>query len=405
MAEVKNVDLLSPEFRANPYPDYGWMREQSPIYQVTLGGGRKAWMITRYEDADEVLRDPRFSKNPRSVVSPEKLFENQVPNAEVHRQISSHMLSSDPPDHTRLRAIVNKAFTPRMIEQWRTRIQTITNDLLDAVQDKGQMELISDFAFPLPMTVISEMLGIPEEDRLQFRRWSNDLVSGFGEEDQVQRIYASMEAFAHYLMKLIAWRREKPEDDLVSKLVQAELEGDKLSSHELVGMIFLLLVAGHETTVNLIGNGILALLQHPDQMEKLRQHPELIKPAIEELLRYNGPLFTATGRWAREDVDYKGTLIRKGEMVMVSVAAANHDEKQFRNAEELDITRKENQHLAFGKGIHYCLGAPLARLEGQIAIAALLQRFPHLCLNADPETLTYRTGTLIHALDTLPVAF
>jgi cytochrome P450 len=253
------------------------------------------------------------------------------------------------------------------------------------------------------MTVISEMLGIPEEDRSQFRQWSNDVVSGAVDESQV--VSGSMEAFAHYLMKLITWRRENPGEDLVSRLVRAESEGDKLSAHELVGMIFLLLVAGHETTVNLIGNGVLALLQHPDQMEKLRQNPDLIKPAIEELLRYNGPLFTATGRWAREDLEFKGVQMCKGDMVIVALAGANHDEQAFQHAEELDITRKDNQHLAFGKGIHYCLGAPLARLEGQVAIATLLQRFPHLRLNADPKTLTYRPGTLIHALDILPVAF
>ncbi|BCL78808.1 cytochrome P450 [Ktedonobacteria bacterium brp13] len=370
-----------------------------------MPGGRSAWMITRYEDADEALKDPRFIKNPRSVLPPEDLLENKVPDANVHRQISSHMLSSDPPDHTRLRSLVNKAFTPRMIEQWRERIQAITEDMLNAAEQKGQMELINDFAFPLPMTVISEILGIPEEDRLQFRQWSNDFVSSGGDEGQLQRVYGSMEAFARYLMKLIAWRSEKPEDDLVSRLVQAESEGDKLSEVELVGMIFLLLIAGHETTVNLIGNGVLALLQHPDQMEKLRQNPDLIKPAIEELLRYNGPLLTATGRWAREDVEFKGTLIRKGEMVMVALSAANRDGQTFQDADELDITRKENQHLAFGKGIHYCLGAPLERLEGQVAIAALLQRFPSLRLNTDPKSLTYRSGSLVHALDTLPVAF
>jgi cytochrome P450 len=405
MAEAAKLNLFSPEFRANPYIDYAWAREHDPIHKVTLAGGREGWLIVRYENAEEVLRDPRFTKDQRKVLPADKQFGSHMSNPKVLEHITSHMLSSDPPDHTRLRALVNKVFTPHMIEQWHERIQTITTELLDAVQGKGRMELIGDFAFPLPMTVISEMLGIPEEDRLQFRAWSNALLSSSGGETHFEQIFTAMEFFSAYLTKLIKWRHKQPGDDLVSTLVQVESEGDKLSENELISMIFLLLIAGHETTVNLIGNGVLALLQHPEQMEKLRQDPTLIKSAIEELLRYNGPLFTATNRWAREDVEIAGTLIRKGDLVLVGISSANHDGEQFSHAEELDITRKENRHLAFGKGIHYCLGAPLARLEGQIVIASLLQRFPNLRLEVDPQSLTYRPGTLVHALDTLPVTF
>ncbi|MBV9709413.1 MAG: cytochrome P450 [Ktedonobacteraceae bacterium] len=405
MTEALNIDLFSPDFRANPYPEYAQAREREPIYKVALPGGRSTWLITRYEDAEEILRDPRFIKDGRSLVPPDQRLEQRFPNAEVIRQVNDHMLSSDPPDHTRLRGLVNRAFTPRMVEQWRARIQAIAEELLDAVQDKGEMELIGDFAFPLTMTVISEMLGIPQEDRLQFREWSNIVISGFGDQESFMQRLPVMQAFAQYLAGLIVLRRKQPLDDLVSNLVVVEAEGDKLSENELISMIFLLLIAGHETTVNLIGNGVLALLQHPEQLEMLRREPDLIRTAVEELLRYNGPLFTATGRWAREDVEFKGTLIRRGEMVMVGLASANHDEEQFSHGEELDITRKENPHLAFGKGIHYCLGAPLARLEGQIAIGALIRRFPHLRLKVDPQTLTWRSGTLVHALDRLPVAF
>jgi cytochrome P450 len=292
-----------------------------------------------------------------------------------------------------------------MIEQWRTRIQEITDELLDKVQERGAMELINDFAFPLPMTVISEMLGVPEADRAQFRAWSNQIIDTVGHLDRWTGIAPDIMAFVQYLYGFINQRRQQPQDDLVSRLIQVEEEGDKLTENELISMIFLLLVAGHETTVNLIGNGVLALLLHPDQIVLLQQNPELIKPAIEELLRYNGPLYTATNRWASEDIDYKGTLIKRGDIVMVGLASANHDEQQFPHGEDLDITRKENQHLSFGKGIHYCLGAPLARLEGQIAISTLFRRFPKLRLNTDPRALTWRPGTLVHGLDILPVAF
>ena len=405
MTEAVELNLFDPQFKANPYEAYARARQLDPIHRVSLPGERGAWYITRYEDADEILRDPRFIKNAWSILPPNTEFWDRLPNPEAYRQINSHMLFMDPPDHTRLRGLVNKAFTPGMVERQRGRIQEITDELLDAVQDKGEMELINDFAFPLPMTVISEMLGIPKADRMQFREWSNAIISTAGDLQSFMQTFPMLEAFAYYLLNLIKERRQHPTEDLVSKLVEAESEGDKLSERELVAMIFLLLVAGHETTVNLIGNGVLALLQHPEQKQKLQENPALIKTAVEELLRYNGPLYTATNRWAREDVEIGGKLIQRGDMVIVSVAAANHDEEQFAHAEELDITRQENRHIAFGKGIHYCLGAPLARLEGQIAISTLLKRMPDLRLNADPVTLTWRPGTLIHGLDKLPVVF
>jgi cytochrome P450 len=404
MSEAVNIDLYSPEYRANPYPFYAQVREHEPIYRIPLSGDHSAWMITRFEDAEEILRDPRFIKNFRSLI-PSEL--QSLPADENHGfyLINQHMLSSDPPDHTRLRSLVNKAFTPQMVEQWRPRIQEITDELIDAVIDKGEMELIEEFAFPLPMTVISEMLGVPAEDRKQFRQWSNVIVTGGGERPDRSQIIQAAEASGRYLAYLIHIRREKPGDDLLTRLIEAEAEGDKLSERELISMIFLLLVAGHETTVNLIGNGMYSLLLHPDQLQKLRENPSLIKTSIEELLRYNGPLFTATGRWVSEDLDFKGVSFKRGEMVMVGIASANHDEQEFLDAEELDITRQNNHHLAFGKGIHFCLGAPLARLEGQVAIATLIRRLPQLRFRTYPSSLTWHPGTLIHALDALPVAF
>ena len=319
--------------------------------------------------------------------------------------MNRHMLSADPPDHTRLRALVNLSFTPRLVEQWRARIQAITDELIDAVEAQGKMELIDSFAFPLPLAVITEMLGVPPEDRLAFRKWSNTVVEASGNPAMFTRVRADMQAFGMYLHTLISEKRQQPAEDLLSKLIQAEEEGETLAENELISMVFLLLIAGHETTVNLIGNGMLALLEHPDQMEKLRQDPELIKTAIEEFLRYQSPVMTATQRWARQDLEFAGQQMRRGDSVMVVLASANHDYEAFSEPDALDITRPENRHLAFGKGIHYCLGAPLARLEGQIAIATLVRRLPNLRLDIAPEQLTWRPGMLLLGLHKLPVAF
>jgi cytochrome P450 PksS len=315
------------------------------------------------------------------------------------------MLALDPPDHTRLRALVHKAFTPRLVEQLRPRIQTIADTLLDAVQPKGEMDLIDDYAFPLPITVIAELLGIPVEDRVSFRRWTNLLVSGEPSPERLEQIVPTMQEFAAYLGQLFARRRAQPGEDLVSQLLRVEEAGDILDERELYSMVFLLLIAGHETTVNLIGNGMLALLQHPDQRERLQQTPALIEAAIEELLRYEGPVATATQRFAREDVPIGGVVIPRGEEVVAVLASADHDERRFTDPDGLDITRSDNRHLAFGHGIHYCLGAPLARLEGQIAISTLLRRMPNMRLNLDPEALAWRPGLLIRGLSGLPVTF
>lgn len=292
-----------------------------------------------------------------------------------------------------------------MIEQLRPRIQQITDDLFDAVQHQGKMDLINDFAYPLPITVISEMLGIPVADRRQFRSWTQTMVNVGEKFDQDTAAQTALKEFRHYIVTLLAEKREHPGNDLISGLVQAEENGDKLSEVELISTVFLLIVAGHETTVNLIGNSVLALLQHPDQMQLLRQDPALLHSAIEELLRYTAPVSNASPRFAKEDIAMHGKVICKGEMVIVSLVAADIDPQQFSNPETLDITRQENQHLAFGKGIHYCLGAPLARLEGQIAIGTLLRRMPNLRLAIEPEQLTWNHHISLRGLRSLPVTF
>jgi cytochrome P450 len=405
VTQTPRVDLFDPDFKANPYPAYARLRSEAPVHRVTLPDGRGVWLVTRYEDVSPVLKDERFVKDWRNAMTPEQLA--QIPPIpEVMKPLTRNMLDTDPPDHERLRSLVQKAFTPRLIERMRPRVQAIADQLLDAVQDSGELDLIDDYAFPLPITVIAELLGVSAEDRNKFREWSNAAVSGDTTQEYMEKVLLPhMQAFTDYLRTMFEEKRRNPKDDLISGLVRAEEAGDKLSEDELLAMVFLLLVAGHETTVNLIGNGMLALLQHPDQLQKLREDPSLIEPAIEELLRYDGPVETSTERFAREDIAIGGTVIPKGEMVMVVIASADHDPERFADPDALDVTRADNKHLAFGKGIHFCLGAPLARMEGQIAIGTLLRRMPNLRLTDLPESLTWRPGMVLRGLEGLPVEF
>ena len=405
MSQPPQVDLFDPAFKANPYPTYARLRSTAPVHRITLPDGRGVWLITRYDAVLAVLKDERFVKDWRNALTPEQLA--QVPSIpEVMKPLSKNMLDTDPPDHERLRALVSKAFTPRLVERMRGRVQGIAGALLDAFEGRGEMDLIDDYAFPLPVTVIAELLGVPTEDRDRFREWSDAAVSGNASQEYMETILIPhMQAFTDYLRAMFEEKRRNPKDDLISALVQAEEAGDKLSEDELLGMVFLLLIAGHETTVNLIGNGVLALLEHPDQLQSLRGDPSLTKSAVEELLRYDGPVETSTERFAREDVAIGRTVIPKGEMVLVVIAAADHDPERFQEPDTLDIARTDNKHLAFGKGIHHCLGAPLARMEGQIAISTLFSRMPNLRLKGSPKSLNWRSGMILRGLKALPVEF
>jgi cytochrome P450 len=402
--KITMSDLLTQETKRNPLVFYAHLRAQEPIAYIDdfLGMG-KAWIVTNYDDTIALLKDPRFTKDKRKVLAPGD-EQNDIPE-NPFLVLMQNMLTVDPPDHTRLRGLVSKAFTPRMIEQLRPRIQQITDELLDAVQERGEMDIINDFAYPLPITVISEMLGIPVTDRQQFRAWTQMMVNTGEKPIREAEMATAIGDFLHYIKTLLDDKRAHPGSDLTSNLVRVEENGDTLSENELIAMIFLLIVAGHETTVNLIGNGTLALLEHPDQMQLLQHDPSLISTAIEELLRYTAPVNLSDERWATEDILIHGKVIHKGEMVYASLIGANTDPKQFHDPEMLDITRKENQHLAFGKGIHYCLGAPLARLEGQIALGTLLQRLPDLHMAGDPELLTWNNNFMLRGLRSLPVTF
>lgn len=400
--DAQDLDLTSPVFKANPYPTFAHLRLAAPVSLLSSEQGQRTWLITRYQEAELVLRDERFVKNRRNAVpSPEQ---DERPPSEIDL-VTMGLGKFDPPDHTRLRSLVNLSFTPRLVEQWRERIQQITDELIDAVEEKGSMDLVQEFAFPLPLAVISEMLGVPGDDRPKMYRWIRLIVEALGNPAAMQRVNEELRACYHYLLALIARKRQAPADDLISSLIQAETEGDRLSERELVAMVYLLTMAGYETTGTMISNGVLALLTHPEQMALLRRDPSLIKTAVEEFLRWRSPLMLATMRWARAEVELAGKLIQRGDQVVVSLAAANHDEEVFSQPDQLDITRAENHHLAFSKGIHYCLGAPLARLEGQIAINTLLRRLPHLRLQLDPCDLAWRPGSMVLGLVHLPVMF
>ncbi|GHO85920.1 cytochrome P450 family protein [Dictyobacter formicarum] len=401
-------DLLAQETKRNPQAFYAHLREQAPLtYAAGLLGTRGAWITTSYDDAIAILKDPRFTKDVQKVLQSGNGQITDGASESIAKLVTwrRDMLTVDPPDHTRLRGLVSKVFTPRMIEQLHPRIQQITDELLDAVQERGEMDLIVDFAFPLPITVICEMLGIPSQDRPQFRVWTQALLNFSEGNQRGEATVAAMEAFIHYIKTLVAVKRAQPGNDLISELVQVEESGDTLSENELLSTIFLLIVAGHETTVNLIGNGTLALLQHPEQMRLLQQDASLIPSAVEELLRYTAPVTLASPRWALEDIPLHDQVIHKGEMVLLSLVAANIDPQHFNNPEELEVTRQVNKHLAFGKGIHVCLGAPLARLEGQIAFATLLRRLPGLRLVGDPAQLHWNRTPILRGLTSLPVAF
>ncbi|HEU5380345.1 MAG TPA: cytochrome P450 [Ktedonobacteraceae bacterium] len=405
MSQSTELDLASPTFKANPYPAYARLRASQPVYAFSSSQGQSTWLIMRYTDAECVLRDERFVKDRQHTVSSEQLAHIPALPASAADLMSMSMVDFDPPDHTRLRTLVSPFFTPRQIELWRERIQQITDALIDAVEDRGRMDLIEDFASVLPLRVISEILGVPDEDGPMLHQWTKQTADSLGSPDAFQQANEALHNFYVYLLALIEKKRQAPAEDLISKLLRARDQGDHISERELVTMVFLLITAGHDTADNMIGSGMLALLIHPRQMALLKENPSLIKTAIEEFLRYRSPFMLSTMRWAREDVELEGKLIRRGDAVLISLAAVNRDEETFAQPDILDITRQENPHLAFGKGIHYCLGAPLARLEGQIAISTLLRRLPDLRLQIDPATLEWRPGWLVQGLHHLPVVF
>ena len=376
------------DFRRRAYEAYANMRADAPIFAIHHKSGWRSWLVTRYDDVLAVLKDRRFIKSYRPFMSEQQ----RAQITPIDEFLGNNLLTQDPPDHTRLRTLVQKAFSPRLVRSLRPRVQIIADALIDAVEEAGQMELIGDFAFPLPIQVIAELLGIPSADRDRFRKWSDLITNPRPKSDDDAREYeAEMRQFLAYLAQISAQRRQNPRDDLLSAMVQAEEAGDRLSEIELYSMLMLLIVAGHETTVNLIGNGLVALCQHPDQLALLRENPELIAPAIEELLRFDSPVESSTDRYAAEDIVIGGQRIQRGDHLLVIIGSANRDTAAFgEKTDTLDIRRKKNPHLAFGHGLHYCLGAALARQEGEVAILSLLRRLPKLRLDLPAASLRIR---------------
>jgi cytochrome P450 PksS len=394
---VNRFKIWSAENRQNPHPLYRQMREETPVYRA-IGpvSGNPFNFFTQYDAAAAMLKDQRFIKDFRKTISEE---ERQAMANDPSAMLNDHMLQRDPPEHTRLRALVGKAFTPRMVASLEPRIAAIAEELITQMKaETGAVDFIEAFAFPLPITVIAELLGIPPEERDTFRRWTKTLLF---ESEQEKRVMAVME-FVRFCNEALDERRAAPRDDLLSALVTTEEDGDTLTHQEVISMIFLLLAAGHETTVNLLGNGMYTLLTHPEQLALLRANSDLTANAVEEILRYESPVENSLSRWASEDVEGDGWRVAKGEAVLAVLLSANRDEAIFTNPDTFDITRENAaKHIAFGQGIHYCLGAPLARLEGQVAFPLLLEAFPNMAVATDE--VTWNDNLLFRGLTALPL--
>lgn len=401
--------LRAPEVRANPYPFYARLRTEVPIHWDAAAGLDGGWVLTRHADVMAALRDPRVTAE--RMEPPEGT--DWLPEAyreagrQVFRAMPHQLLFLDPPDHTRLRGLVSKAFTPRLVEALRPRIVALASELLDPIQQAGRAEIISELAYPLPAIVIAELLGVPVEDREQFIRWSSDF-GGFLDGsnltmEQAMMALQGVSDFMDYFRDIIAHRRTAPRDDLLQALLIARERDDKLTEDELLANLVLLLAAGHGTTTHLLGNGLLALLRNREQYERLVADPTLVATAVPELLRYDSPV-QLTGRRVREDITIGGVTLAAGQHFTAILGAANHDPEQFADPERLDVGRAENRHLSFGFGIHFCLGAPLAKLEAEIVLAALVRRLPDLHLAPDAEeTLEWRPSIVFHGLERLPV--
>ncbi|MFB6620657.1 cytochrome P450, partial [Streptomyces sp. NPDC056367] len=380
----------------------------SPVHRTKLPSGVEAWLVTRYADARQALADQRLSKNPaHHAGSAHAKGKTGIPG-ERKAELMTHLLNIDPPDHTRLRRLVSKAFTPRRVAEFTGRVQELTNQLLDGFAERGEADLIHEFAFPLPIYAICEMLGVPREDQDDFRDWAGMMIRHAG--GPRGGVARSVKQIRSYLVELIHRKRDDLGDDLISGLIRASDHGEHLTENEAAAMCFVLLFAGFETTINLIGNGAYALLRNPGQRERLQAslaagETELLETGIEELLRYDGPVELATWRYATQPLTLGGQDIPAGDPVLVVLAAADRDPERFTDPDTLDLSRSDNQHLGYGHGIHYCLGAPLARLEGQTALAALLTRLPDLELAVDPSELRWRGGLIMRGLRTLPVRF
>ena len=397
----RKYELYTHEAKANAYEIFAQMRQNDPVHcQPGIDGETMIWFVTSYDEVEQVLRDDKhFVREARHALPPEEVYQPDP----LEAMMADHMLNKDWGDHRRLRALVSQAFTPRRVQKLRPRIQAIADELIDQVAAQGEMDLIADYSFHLPTIVIAEMLGIPMEDREKFKVWSNAALMPSLTDESVNELMQLMQEFMAYLNNLFAERRATPGDDLLSALLQAEADGDSLSQTELFAMLFLLIIAGHETTVSLIANAMVALWQHPEQLELLQKEPERMGTAVEEFLRYDNSVERAFNRWVAEDVTLGDQFLPKGSLVIPILAAGNHDPEKFAEPERLNVTREANNHLSFGKGAHYCLGAPLARLETEIALNTLLARLPNIQMSIPFSALRWRLSPGFRTLEALPV--
>ncbi len=385
--------------------EYQRLRVEQPVARVRHFNGAAVWLVTRYDDIKAVLSDPRVSNDPRTQTRVNTTAAPGLPQ-EYLRYLGRSVSMMDPPNHNRVRRLVSKVFTARRVQQLRPRVQEITDQLLDGLAGTSELDLLEDFAYPLPFAVISELLGVPEEFREHWREALEGMMWGAWEQ-----VAPGAQAMADYAERVVQLRREQPGDDLISALVRTmddsdNADGDQLDDEELVSLVITILNAGHETSAQLIANGTFALLSHPDQLARLRGDLSLLTPAIEEMLRLFGPAELAGLRFAKEDLEVGGVTVPAGDVIQILWASANRDDAQFAEAERFDIARKNNAHLAFGHGIHYCLGAALARVEAEVAFGTLLRRFPHLSLAVPAADVAWKRGFPrgINRLERLPVA-
>ncbi|MEU3979570.1 cytochrome P450 [Streptomyces sp. NPDC026672] len=408
MNRTPTPELFSWEFATDPYPAYAWLREHAPVHRTVLPSGVEAWLVTRYADARQTLADSRLSKNPvHHADDAQGRAKTGIPG-ERGAGLMTHLLNIDPPDHTRLRRLVSKAFTPRRTALFAPRVQELADSLIDDFAERGEADLIHDFAFPLPIYAICDLLGVPEEDQDDFRDWAGMMIRHQG--GPRGGVARSVKKIRAYLAELIHKKRADLCDDLISDLIRASDHGEHLTENEAAAMAFVILFAGFETTINLIGNSAHAFFRNPAQRSVFQDAAErgdssLLDRAVEELLRFDGPVELATWRYATEALEIGGQSIRKGDPVLVVLAAADRDPERFKEPDTLDLARRDNQHLGYGHGIHYCLGAPLARLEGRTALETLFRRLPDLQLAVAPADLRWRGGLIMRGLRTLPVAF
>jgi cytochrome P450 len=399
----RSLNLAAPEYRRNPYPLYRQLRHEDPVALVKVPFFGSVHFVSRYDDVAAALKDPRLSTDMRHYAIVQMAGIERVPRS--IKVLQMNMLTTDDPQHGRLRRLVHLAFTPKRVANMADRIATISHELLDRADRRGgPVDLVADYAMPIPLVIISEMLAVPEEDRMAFHHMAAKFLEGTSSGImQLMTQYGNMRAIMRFFTRLIAARRADLGDDLLSAMIEAEIDGDRLTDDELIGMMFLLYLAGHETTVHLIAGGALGLLEWPDAFAQLQADRGLMDTALEELIRYTDPVELSTPRYAMETLEIGAVTVEKGSRILVGIGSANRDETVFEEPDRVIVTRSPNRHLAFGLGTHYCLGAPLARLEGRIALEALLDRWPDMRLAAPIEQLKWRSSTVVRGLKALPV--